>query len=643
MRERFKTLRRVACGVATVGMMALGAVTIAAPTSGATTKTVVSWALAPGTAPNYIFPMVTFAKCSTSNIGEFQNMLYRNAYSFGAGGGTKTTVGVNKKLSIADPPVYSKTSKTVTLTLKTYKWSNGEKVDSTDYLFYFNILTAAKTHYCYWFNYTGLAMPTIITSVTATGPSKVVLKLKHKVSAHWFTYNELSQITPMPMAWDVTALGGAPNSGGCAKASFATAAAKCKPVFDFLSLQAGFNPTTPKQTITALSSYATSPIWSIVDGPLKLKSFGPTAPVVMVPNPSYSGPNKAKEKEYIEKPFSSTTAEFNALATGTVDIGYLPPADITSNATSAKTPETYPKSGSNNPRLGTYKLVKNWLEQITYFPLNFNSNGDTGQAGAIFKQSYVRQAIELGVDQPAYIRSLFHGYAVPDYGPVPPTPKNPYLDSTEKHNPFAYNPAKGKALLKAHGWKVVSGGTDTCQKAGSGSSDCGAGIKKGAKLTFTYLVATTAPIPSMAAAEKATWSTEGINVRINKATFDTVIGVAVPCKSATKGCSWEMANWGGGWVFAPDYYPTGEELFLPGAGANSGNFATATSNKLIKETDVTNAKLNKYEDWLTKQVPVVWQPVNGGDPYEAHKGVAGVGSVENAFSDFTMATWYWAS
>jgi peptide/nickel transport system substrate-binding protein len=362
---------------------------------------------------------------------------------------------------------------------------------------------------------------------------------------------------------------------------------------------------------------------------------------VMVPNPTYSGPNKPKVKEYIEKDYSSTTAEFNALASGTVDVGFIPPADITSNATSAKTPETVPKPGKNNPRLGTYNLVKAWFEQIGYAPLNFNSNGDTGQAGAIFKQTYFRQALALGVNQPAMIRSLYKGYAVPDYGPVPPTPKNPYLDSTERHDPNAFNPAKGKALLKAHGWKVVPGGTDTCQKPGTGSKDCGAGIKKGAKLTFTYAVATTTPIPHIAAAEKAEWSTEGIQVRIDKATFDTVIGTAVPCKATSSSCKWELADWGGGWVFAPDYYPTGEELFIPGAGANTGTFDTATTNKLITKTDTSNTSLSAYENQLTKAVPVLFSPVNGNSPFEAHKGMAGVGTVENAFASFTMATWHW--
>ena len=35
-------------------------------------------------------------------------------------------------------------------------------------------------------------------------------------------------------------------------------------------------------------------------------------------------------------------------------------------------------------------------------------------------------------------------------------------------------------------------------------------------------------------------------------------------------CTWELENWGGGWIFAPDYYPSGEELFQTGARSNSG-------------------------------------------------------------------------
>ena len=41
---------------------------------------------------------------------------------------------------------------------------------------------------------------------------------------------------------------------------------------------------------------------------------------------------------------------------------------------------------------------------------------------------------------------------------------------------------------------------------------------------------------------------------------------------AKTSCNWDMANWGGGWSFVPDYYPSGETLFLSGSGANSGGY-----------------------------------------------------------------------
>ncbi len=34
------------------------------------------------------------------------------------------------------------------------------------------------------------------------------------------------------------------------------------------------------------------------------------------------------------------------------------------------------------------------------------------------------------------------------------------------------------------------------------------------------------------------------------------------CVVAHISCNWDMGNWGGGWTFVPDYYPTGETLFL---------------------------------------------------------------------------------
>ena len=100
-------------------------------------------------------------------------------------------------------------------------------------------------------------------------------------------------------------------------------------------------------------------------------------------------------------PYTSDSAEFNALVGGKIDVGYLPPADVTA-------PTTNPLvAGPNNPRLGgNYSMDPLYTWAINYFPYNFNSTGDGGAAGKIFRQLYFRQAMQLLVDQPLYIQKM---------------------------------------------------------------------------------------------------------------------------------------------------------------------------------------------------------------------------------------------
>ena len=88
-----------------------------------------------------------------------------------------------------------------------------------------------------------------------------------------------------------------------------------------------------------LTSYATSPIWGTVDGPYTIAaskggSFQTTGQVTMVPNPSYSGPQKATVT-VIEEPYTTDNAEFDALLGNNLDIGYAPQQDITKPTTNA--------------------------------------------------------------------------------------------------------------------------------------------------------------------------------------------------------------------------------------------------------------------------------------------------------------------
>ena len=76
----------------------------------------------------------------------------------------------------------------------------------------------------------------------------------------------------MPAAWDRTASG---------PSSCATTVRDCATVYNYLNGQS-----------QNMSTYATSPIWGIVDGPWKLSTFNSDGHITFVPNKSYSGPVK---------------------------------------------------------------------------------------------------------------------------------------------------------------------------------------------------------------------------------------------------------------------------------------------------------------------------------------------------------------
>src|SRR4029077_18765650 len=113
----------------------------------------------------------------------------------------------------------------------------------------------------------------------------------------------------------------------------------------------------------------------------------------MVPNAGYSGNDKPHFARFVELPFTTDASELAALKHGSVTVGYLPIADAP--------PAPFPGgTGPNLPALaGTYDLGPQYSWVVNYFPINFDSRGDGGFAGAIFRQLYLRQAMAMLVDQ----------------------------------------------------------------------------------------------------------------------------------------------------------------------------------------------------------------------------------------------------
>ena len=60
-------------------------------------------------------------------------------------------------------------------------------------------------------------------------------------------------------------------------------------------------------------------------------------------------------------------------------------------------------------------MFKTLTYGFNYIVINYNSPN----AGFLFRQLYIRQALQHLVNQPQDVKYAFHGGATPSYGPVP--------------------------------------------------------------------------------------------------------------------------------------------------------------------------------------------------------------------------------
>jgi peptide/nickel transport system substrate-binding protein len=588
LRRRKPRLAAVAV-LAAVAMVAAACSSSSSPSgSGSTSGAAVtggtaSISLPAGITLNWIYPFYPITDSSAYDVNQFQWLMYRPLYFFG--NNTASDVAINYPLSPANAPVYSNGGKTVTVTMKDWKWSNGERVDANSVLFYLHMAMGNKAN---WYAYAPGLLPDNVTSATASG-NTLTLTLNQAYSTIWFTYNQLAELTPMPQSWDVTSLTGAPGSGGCTTDSAADKWAKCVAVNNFLIAQA-------KNAAT----YATSPLWSVVDGPWKLSSFSTTGNVTMVPNTKYSGSPKPKLSAIKFVPFTADSAVYTALKTGQVDIGRIPAEDLPPKPANAAVPAT-------NPLGSGYTLQPLYPFGIQYAMPNFNNP----QVGFMVRQLYIRQALQEVFDQPGIIKAIWRGYAIPGSGPAPNSPPgNPWIPSVQIQNnsqgPYPFNIAKAKSSLEAHGWSM-QGGVMTCQDP----SKCGAGIKQGQKLSLTYVYSTgVAATTAMWQTYKSDASQAGIDINLVGQSFNTIIGESAPCAPMSSKCAVQVFTFGG-WVFnGPGFEPTGEPLFATGAGSNSGNYSDPTMDSLIAGThnDSATSAFDQYATFGAQQLPVIWAP-----------------------------------
>jgi peptide/nickel transport system substrate-binding protein len=322
---------------------------------------------------------------------------------------------------------------------------------------------------------------------------------------------------------------------------------------------------------------------------------------VLKPNPKYGGTPRARNTVDVNT-YTSFTAELNAVRSGGLDImlGFDPSQIPQMASLKSEGIDVY-----GGPSWGWFGGEMNFLNT-------------TNHLNKVIGQLYIRQALQYLINQPGDIKGVYKGAAVTAYGPTPSAPSSPYTPASATHPFYPYSPAKAVALLKDHGWKVVPGGTTTCQKPGTGKSECGAGIPKGTPISMVWANQPES-VSSVGALESEALSSiakakAGIQISLQTKTFNFLVSNYNDANPAAKKYEnqWGVNNYGGLFM---NYFPTQEGVWnnggTPQTGAfNTGGFNDPTANKLMLDSVFgKNADAVKTEaTYLSKHLPVLFFP-----------------------------------
>jgi peptide/nickel transport system substrate-binding protein len=561
-----------------------------------------------GQTPTYIFPIAPGAQTSTGTISLLTE-LFMPLYAGPDGAVPK----VNYGLSAANPPRFSDGDKTVTIPIKPgLKWSNGAPIVANDVVFWFDLLTAAiKESTANWGQFSPGLMPQNVKSISTSGKYDVVMHLTQPYNPGFFLYNNLqdtNNVYPLPStAWNIASAGG-PHLDY-------TNPANAKKIYDYLNKGGG-----------SVATFASNPLWKDVSGPFKLASFSATnSSYNLVPNPTYGGSPKPQAKISVQT-YTGFTAELNAMRGGSLDVGVgIDPSEL-----------------AQVPALKSQGIHIFGGPGWGWFGGQINFKNTTNHFDKVIAQLYVRQAINRLIDQPAIIKGVYKGAAVPAYGPTPSAPTSPYAPASATTPSYPFDPAAAVSLLKSHGWKVVPNGTTTCAKPGTAANECGAGIPAGTPISFTWAsqpqaVQTTGALESEVVSSEAKQAA-GINIQLQTKTFNFLTSNYNDANPAAAKYTndWGVNNFGG--LFT-DFYPTGEGTWNPGAGFNTGAYNDPVANKLMNAS-VHSGNINAVKTeatYIAQHLPVFFMP---DYDYLVAVNAKHVGGPPAGWTAMTQQQWY---
>ena len=204
--------------------------------------------------------------------------------------------------------------------------------------------------------------------------------------------------------------------------------------------------------------------------------FQVTGQTIMVPNKSYSGPDKPKISEFEELPFTSATAEFNALQSGSVDYGYVPDTEVGA----LRQPQVAGLLHQALVRVGA-DVHRDQLQQPQVRPAGEPALHPAGDAAP-------HQPARVHQGDPAQLRHT-------DLRPGADVPGEQFPRPGREHQPVPVQHVRGRAAAHRPRLDDPQGRDRHLHPARDGQHECGAGIASGTKLSIPLLY--TSGIPEL--------------------------------------------------------------------------------------------------------------------------------------------------
>jgi peptide/nickel transport system substrate-binding protein len=349
---------------------------------------------------------------------------------------------------------------------------------------------------------------------------------------------------------------------------------------DQLTLPA-FNPAPP-QSLNYLPGTVASETHQYADGPYEIKSYVPTKSIVFVRNPVWNASTDPIRKAYVNQINVSETGnpttiqsilETNTTAAGMEWNAWPPEASLPGLISQMQ-------AGGKDFNLGPSYGSNPYLDFNTVSPNNNH---------ALAKVA-VRQALSYAIDRAHLIQDDGGADVSPPLDHILPSGINGAQYVPKNFNPFPYDPAKAKAMLKA------------------------AGYPNGLTLTVLYNANSTVE-PRMFQTMQADMALAGVRLKALPVPSADLYVKYLEVPATAKDGSWDiaMSGWGPDWYgdaaasfFEPIYY--GAASFPPD-GSNFSEYNNPKVNALIAKavsetSSVAAGKLwAQIDQMVTEQAP----------------------------------------